>query len=1148
MKQWITKLVKTKSYLILIALFQGLLGTAYAEEKPIKANAKIIKGYVNDSETSDSMPGVSVTVKGTPAGTVTDKNGNYEITVPSSNSELVFSFIGYESQTILVGEKSVINVSLKEASNQLNEVVVVGFGEVNKRDLTGAVGKVNAEKINELPVAGFDKALQGKVAGVRVTTANAAPGGGFDMQIRGVSSLTASSQPLVVIDGLPIVDIGYQAENNPLNLVNPNDIVSMEVLKDASSAAIYGSRGSAGVILITTKKGKAGKPVFNFNASNGVSQAINLPEVGSREQYVQWNKDIRNFAYWKQSPGNYSNVNNTVWKWSIDNEEDYQTRSKNMIGNSDFTNNDQGLYYLAFDPARMTPATNTQIKQIIDNTAYWYNTDTDWVQEIQRSGRYPGGITQYNLSVGGGTENTRYQVSGSYFKEKGTIQNTDFGRYTFNINLETDVAKWLKIGTKISPSWQDLNNIGGGSVENRWFSSPLYQSAMLLPPILAPYNADGTPVDYSSSSPWSITERHWGGTFYGNPMYVFQQSDKRTTFRALGNLFAEATLFKDIKLKSAMLTDYGHGQQRTFRPSTMGDRFNPPGDQNLTAIVNATNQQDRRFKYYWENSLTYTKSFKNVHNLNALALYTQEKTYFDRVFVRKTNFVTNDIERPSGGITVTNPLTDATDAANTDAFIGLLGRVQYNYKGKYYLTAAVRRDGSSRFGINTLWGNFPSAAVAWRISDEPFMKPLDFIYDLKLRASYGETGNSGIPMGRQQAIYSNASYVSGERIAQGVSLSNLYDPNLSWEKTKEVNLGADLALFKGRLGVTAEYYNRKTTDMLLFLDLPQYAGYGSVLTNFGSMMNRGIELGINATPIANKNLTLTTDFNISANRGKITRLFAEEQAFITGAQVSGWTDMTRGYVGGPLSVFWGTIADGIYNDWDEIENNPIAYNYSNGNLDLIRRSSNAPGEIRYKDVNGDGIINLDDRTAVGNPWPDYVWGFNSTLKAKNFDLFIQIDGSIGAEIFNVVRYEWFRQSQTVFNMPADWLSDYWTPTNTDAKYPIISIRGGINGGLYNNMWQGTFIKEDGDFTAIRNIRLGYTLPNGIASRLKLTKVRVYTNIQNALYFTKYSGFNPEGNNRGLDVSNQGQRSNNYGVDGGNYPLQRTITLGLDLTF
>jgi TonB-dependent starch-binding outer membrane protein SusC len=1148
MKKWFTATFASSFFLILIFLSVTISKHSFGNSYNIQSKAQIVKGKVVDSESLKGLPGVSILLKGSSRGTLTDKDGNYEISVPSSDAVLIFQFIGYTTQEIPVGERTSINLTLYPSLQQLEEVVVVGFGEVNKRDLTGAVGKVNAEKINELPVAGFDRALQGKVAGVRVTTANAAPGGGFDMQIRGVSSLTASSQPLVVIDGLPIVDIGYQAENNPLNLVNPNDILSLEVLKDASSAAIYGSRGSAGVILITTKKGKAGKPVFNFNSSHGVSQPINLPDVGSREQYVQWNKDIRNFAYWKQSPGHYSNINNTVWKWNIDNEEDYTTRSKNMTGNADFTTNDQGLFYLAYDPARMSAATNTQIRQIINNDAYWYNTDTDWVKEIQRNGKFPGAISQYNLSVSGGSENTRYQISGSYFKEIGSIKNTDFGRYTFNLNLETDVTKWLKIGTKLSPSWQDLNNIGGGSVENRWFSSPLYQSAQLLPPILAPYNADGTPIDYSSSSPWSITERHWGGTFYGNPLYLFQQTDNRTTFRALGNLFAEATLFNNIKLKSAILTDYSHGQQRTFRPSTMGDRFNPPGDQNLVAIVNATNQQERRFKYYWENTLTYNKTFKNVHNLTALALYTQEKTYFDRVFVRKTNFITNDIDRPSGGITVTNPLSDATDAANTDAFVGLLGRVQYNYKGKYYLTAALRRDGSSRFGINTLWGNFPSAAVAWRVSDESFMKPLDFIYDLKLRASYGETGNSGIPMGRQQAIYNNNSYISGEKIAQGVFLNNLYDPNLSWEKTKELNFGVDLALLKGKLGLTAEYYNRNTTDMLLFLDLPQYAGYGSILTNFGSMMNRGIEVGINATPIASKDITLTTDFNISANRGKITRLFAEEQAFITGASVSGWTDMTRGYVGGPLSVFWGTVADGIYNDWDEVKNSPAAYNYSNGNLDLIRRSSNAPGEIKYKDVNGDGIINLDDRTAVGNPWPDFVWGFNSTLKMKNFDLFVQLDGSIGAEIFNVVRYEWFRQAQSGFNMPADWLSDYWTPTNTDAKYPIISIRGGVNGGLYNNMFQGTFIKEDGDFTAVRNIRLGYTLPNLIAKKLALSKLRVYTNIQNAFYFTSYSGFNPEGNNRGLDQGNQGQRSNNYGVDGGNYPLQRTITLGLDLTF
>jgi TonB-dependent starch-binding outer membrane protein SusC len=1106
-----------------------------------------VSGQVLDDATGVGLPGVSISVEGTTEGTITDDEGKYKITVSSGDAVLIFQYVGYTTQNIKVDGRTEINVNLQE-SGLLDEVVVVGFGEVNKRDLTGAVGKVGAEKINELPVAGFDRALQGKVAGVRVTTANAAPGGGFDMQIRGVSSLTASSQPLVVIDGLPIVDQGYQQENNPLNLINPNDILSMEILKDASSAAIYGSRGSAGVILITTKKGRAGKPVFNFNASQGVSAAINMPEVGSREQYLKWNEDIRNYAYWKLSPGHYSNVNNTEWKWNIENNDDFLARGLNLKDNPDFRTDDMGLQYLAFDPARMAASTNTLIQQYINKTAYWYNTDTDWVKEIQRGGAYPGSISQYNLSVGGGSDNTRYNISGSYFKEKGTIRNTDFGRFTFNMNLESDINKWLKIGTKLSPSWQNLNNMGGASVENRWFSSPLYQSSLLLPPILAPYNTDGTPVDYSSSSQWNLRDRYYGGTFYGNPLYLFDQLDNRTTFRTLGTAFTEITFTKDLKFKSSMMTDYGHGQQRTFRPSTQGDRFNPPGDQNFAAIVNATNQQDRRFKYYWENSLSYNKVLAKNHNLNAVAVLTQEKSYFDRVFVRKTNFLSNEIDRPAGGVTVTNPLSDATDAANTDAFIGMLGRLQYNYKGKYYLTAAMRRDGSSRFGINTLWGNFPSAALAWRVSDESFMKKLSFIYDMKLRASYGETGNSGIPIGRQQAIFSNNSYVIGDKTSQGAVLGNLYDPNLSWEKTKEVNIGADVSLLKGRLGFIAEYYNRVTTDMLLFLDLPQYSGYNSILTNFGSMKNRGVELSINATPISGRDFTWTTDFNIAKNKGIITKLFADEQAFITGAQVSGWTDMTRGYTGGPLSIFWGSVADGIYNDWAEVENSPIAYNYNNGVLDLIRKSSNAPGEIKYKDVNGDGIITLDDRTAVGNPWPDYTWGFNTTFNYKNFDLFAQLDGSVGAEIFNGVKFEWFRQSQAGFNMPAEWLADYWTPSNPTAQYPIISIRGGVNGGQYNDMWRGTFIKEDGDYTALRNVRLGYTLPGSLAKNLSMSKLRFYANIQNALYLTKYSGFNPEGNNRGLDAANQGQRSNNYGVDGGNYPIQRTVTLGIDLTF
>lgn len=1096
-------------------------------------------------EGSGPLPGVNVVVVGAPIGVVTDFEGNFSINVPEQYNRLSFSYIGYETQEIDVSTTSVLTISLVQSAQSLDEVVVIGFGEVNKRDLTGAVAKVTAEKINELPVAGFDQALQGKVSGVRVINSNAAPGGGFDIQIRGVSSLTSSSQPLVVIDGMPIADENFQAENNPLNLINPNDIASIEVLKDASSAAIYGARAAGGVVLITTKRGRTGKPSFNFNMSRGFQSGINYPEVGTREQYLQWQEDVRNHAYTKLDPGNYVPSIDASWKFSVDNIQDVYTRGMNLMGRPDFNNDLRALQYLAVDPNIMSAATILQIEQMATDQQYWFNTDTDWLDLIEGTGE----IAQYNLSASGGTERTRYLISGSYYDEKGIVTNTDFERLTFNVNLDIDVNDWFTLGTKISPSWQNLNNLGGNSVENRWFNSPLYQSVQLLPPILEPFDETGAIADYSRPSAWNSIERNWGGTFYGNPLYLFEQLDRRSTFRTLANFYTEAIFLKDFKLRSAILTDYSHRQQRTFRPSTQGGRFNPPGDANFADnVVRASNSHERRFRYYWENSLTYNKTIKEKHNITALALYTQEKTFSDRVFVEKAGFSTDEVDRPAGGIVVLDPINDATDFAGTDGFIGLLGRLQYNYDNRYYLTAAFRRDGSSRFGANTLWGNFPSMAVAWRMSDEPFFRDLKFLNDLKWRFSYGETGNSAIPRGRQQPIYNSTSYITGGGIGQGFFLPNLYDPNLSWEKTEELNYGVDLSLFSGRVGLTAEYYDRTTTDMLLFVDLPQYSGYSSILTNFGELENKGYEIGLNLVPIRNRDANWNIDFNIAHNRGEIKRLFPEEQAFISGAQVSGFTDFTRGYVGGPISTFWGTVADGIYNDWDEIFNSPSAFNYSNGNLDLLRRASNAPGEIKYKDVNGDGIIDLQDQTTVGNPWPDFFWGLSSTLNFKGFDLFVQMDGTIGAEVYNAVRFEWFRQSQVLFNMPREWLSDYWTPTNTDAQYPIISSRGGINGGRYNNMWRGTFIKEDGDFTAIRTIRLGYTFPDDIAQHLMLSKLRIYANVQNPFYFTKYSGFNPEGNNRGFDPSNQGQRSNNYGVDGGNYPIQRTITLGLDVTF
>ncbi len=1128
-----------------------------------------VSGRVTDSN-GEGIPGASVLIQGSSAGTVTDLDGNYRLNAPDEDAVLVFSFIGYERLEVPLNGRTNLSLALKEDIQALDEVVVVGFGEQRKRDLTGAIGQVDAKRINELPVAGFDQAIQGKVAGVRVQNSNAAPGGGFDIQVRGVGSITGNNFPLVVIDGMPLTEENYQEENNPFNLINPNDIASVEILKDASSSAIYGARAANGVILITTKRGK-GKPTFNLNVSSGFVQDFGITEVADRAQWEQWWFDTKQYAAWKLSPGHYNPESNETWSWieDITSPEGFPqhlarlqsiNRQNDGLGDPLLNNGARGFNYWGYidDPNDPFYSGANNI-EVIDRwnagTTPFHQPEyfnTDWTNILQREGNFPGRQQNYYLSASGGSENSSFLVSGSYFNETGVIQKTQFERFTANLNYDMEISEWLKVGTKMSPSLQDLDNIGGSRISNRWHQGALYAASMITPPFLAPYqdpltgdytsSNTGLNADYSRNSPFRSQYLGWGTTdFFNNPLNRLEEDDNRKTFSLLANFWAEAKLSKDLKLRTLIAGDYRVGTNITFTPSTAGSRFSGPGPINFENGVRGSHRKSESKKYYWQNTLTYTKTFAEKHNVNAIVGYTQEYTTSNFATLEKRNYTSDEIRLAAGGSVVNDP-SDVTDGLNQDGFIGILGRVMYNYNNKYYLTLGVRRDGSSRFGSDNRWGNFPSVAVAYTVSEEGFMDNIPFIDNLKVRASYGQTGNSSIPRGRQQRIITFTSFLTGGGVQTGLRDQGLYDPTLGWEKTVEYNLGLDLAVFEGRLYFTGDVYQRTTTDMLLEVDVPAYTGFGSILRNFGEMENKGIELAVGGTPIYGP-LKWSVDFNISQNRQKITKLFpGDENRGINGRRVAG-LNPTRGFVGGPMSVFWGRIYDGVWRTWEEIENNPSNWNYRNNNrFDMAQRNS-APGEARLRDVNGDGLIDGNDRTVIGNPWPDFYWGFSNTLEFKGFDLYIQMDGSIGAEVYNWSVMEYYSQAHRGFNLPTFWLNDYWTPNNPDAEYPIVS---GRNGNTRNNVDESSFVLEDGDYTAIRTVRLGYTFPRSIVDNLFLSGIRVYANVQNALYFTKYTGFNPEGSNQGNP--GESDRATTYGVDGGNYPLSRTITFGVDLRF
>ncbi len=1048
---------------------------------------------------------------------------------------IVFSFVGYQEVNVAVGQQTSINMALEKSTTPLDEVVVIGYGQTLRKNVTGAISSIKSESIERLPVAGFDEAIQGKLAGVRVINSNAAPGGGFDIQIRGVGTITSSGFPLIVVDGMPLPDEEYKAEQNPFNLINPNDIESIEVLKDASSAAIYGARAANGVILITTKKGQRGKTNIDFSVSHGMTQYLNQPEMGDFDQWLQWNDDMSRHAYAKADPGNWDPGVAPSWNWN----DDLATRNANILPTGIINNNARMWDYHAYDPAVNPPEKIAMLESWLDRSAYLLQEETDWLDVISRGGNYPGRKSTYSLSASGGTDRARYFISGSYYDDRGIIRETGYSRYTANINLDFKVTDWATVGAKVMPSWQDLDNIGGGLVEARWYADPLYQTALRIPPCLPVYNDDGTPAIFGRGSVWNQQMDNWGLEFYGNPILKFEAMDNRKTFRALSNFFTEFQILEGLKFRTSILSDYESGRSVYWEPSTYGDRFRNPGPENFAANnVRSQHRSNNRNKIYWENLLTFDRTFAERHNVNFIAGYTLENTVNNSIFVEKRGYVSDEVPTANAGSVVSDQAGDATSNANRSAFIGMFTRLAYNYDSKYYLTAAIRRDGSSRFGAESLWGNFPSISAAWRITGEPFMQGIGWLDDLKLRASYGYTGNSAIPSYKQQRVIAFDSYIINGSAVTGFRDAALFDPTLSWEKSKEVNIGLDVAfLTNGRIVLTADAYQKTTTDMLLSVAMPDYTGYGSIMQNFGEMKNTGIEAALNAVPVVGT-FFWETGFNIAHNRNEILKLFENPLVPIGGQSVAGISNWTVGYVGGPISVFWGNIWDGIYNDWEEVYNSPRSWSYTT-NLDNMRRNSNAPGENKYVDIDGDGIISGGDKTIIGNPWPDFFFGWTNQFRYKGFDLYLHIEGTSGVEVYNAIKYEWYRQAQRGFNMPASYLEDYWTPTNTDAEYAIISARTNVNSSAV----QGTQVVEDGDYLAFRTVRLGYTFPSAWSQKILLRQLRIYVNLYNALYFTKYEGFNPEGNNRGSDNI---ERARNFGVDGGNYPLSRTITFGIDI--
>ena len=977
------------------------------------AQEQNITGKIIDSS-GEPLPGVTVVVKGTTTGTVTDLDGNFTMSNVSSKSTLVFSFVGMLSQEVVVANQSTISITMVADVVGLDEVVVIGYGTVKKSDLTGSVATVKAEEAYIAPVSSFTSALQGRAAGVQVISSGA-PGSNPTIVIRGGNSITAGNDPLYVIDG-------FVGAGN-LNSINPNDIESMQILRDASSTAIYGARGTNGVVLITTKKGKQGKPTVSFKSSYGVQV---LPAKLD-------NQTGSEFAAWRNS----------------------QAPDQNN---------------LPFD---------------LDNLP---GEETDW-QDVMIE---PAAVQDHQLSLSGGDEKTNYYLSAGYFSQDGIVRGSGFDRYSFRTTIDSRLSKVFKAGVNVSLSEtaSDNNNIA-------------FKDLLREDPLKPVYDEDGNfnVVGYGTSNPGK-------NLLADNTL----NTNFTTRYRSFINSYIEATLAEKITLKSTFGIDVSNSKQDRFIPST-----NPVSIRD-GLLGQARTDQRNIFGWINENTITYKESFGD-HSLTVLGGITWEAN--ENIYTRVD---ANEI--PSDGVTV-NALSlapvESTSIRSTytkTSMTGLIGRVNYNYGGKYYLTASVRRDASSRLGENNKSAVFPSVALAWNVSEEPFLQGVSAIDRLKVRASYGVTGNQNIPAYSTLSTMniSGTQIVAGGVPAAGVQQGSLYNPNLKWETTTQYDLGVEIALFSGRLSAEVDLYSKQTDDLLLDAAVPSHSGYSTTIQNIGSLENRGVDIRVNGVIVSTSDFQFDATVNFSTFKSEVTDLGISSFLEVKTLPAPSGSNNSRLIVGEPVGAFWGAIYEGI--------------DATNG--DAIFKDIDGPDGVPGAPV-PDGIYSDEyDKTIIGRANPDFYGGVQTNFKYKDFDLSAFFPFSYGGQNYNE---EMFLASEIQVNNFATLRDNMWSAGNpNNATVPGI--------GNSSILTSSSFYLQDASFFRLGTLQLGYTLPSDLLKGI--SGFRFYFTGTN-LFLIKskdYLGFDP-------DVSSYASHADSDirpGFDNISYPQNRQFLVGLDITF
>lgn len=1059
------KLVKVWA---IVALCFGLGAPAMlASPVPAVANASekslpSVSGKVLDSS-GEPLIGVTVMVKGTTNGASTNFDGEFILQNVPKDAVITFSYVGMAPMEVPASDAAKLaSVVLKEDSETLEEVVVIGYGVVKKRDMSTSISQIKSDDIANLPNSDFRQSMAGKMPGVQVSQTSGDPEGqNLMVRIRGVGSITAGNDPLYIVDGVPM--------ENGLNNINPSDIESLEVLKDASAAAIYGSRGSNGVIIITTKKGSTEHARVSYDGYVSWDHVSKKIDMMNAYQYAQVSAEAHTNAYLDLHPGG---------------------TDPNGSRPESYSN-----YPVEFEP-------------YLQGTAGL--TDTDWQDAIFRTGV----STSHNLSVSGKSGSTNYFISAGLLSKEGIIINSDFKKYSFRANVDGSYKR-LKYGVNMAPSYSESNKV---DADGSYSSGGVVQSALASSPIWPVYNADGT-FNYQGNGYWRIGNDYQHNEVLNPVALATLNTEKITRFNFTGRGFLGFDFGKGFSFQTSFGGNYYGANDETYRASELPLIGKAYYDAKSNPV--ATASSGSYYNWLWENQLNFVREFGD-HSVNAVLVQSAQKETYKGMYVKATDYPNDYIQTITGGT-----VSDGTSKTTQWSLASYLARVQYSYKGLYMLSAAIRADGSSRFGKNNRWGYFPSASLAWRFTGEDFWKKVDglrWLDDGKLRVSYGKTGNFNIGNYQHLATMGSEGYILGSGSGSLVSAykpNSIENPDLTWEKTSMIDGGIDLRAWNGYLTATVDYYYANTCDMLLNVPVPSATGYQTTLMNIGKVNNRGWEISLGSSHSYANGLSYSFTATYAKNTNEVKALGENDTPIISTGSVAHAYYITQ--VGQPIGSYYLLIQDGIFANEDQLKSYP---HFSNTNV----------GDFRFVDVDGDGVLDVDkDRAIVGNYMPKFTYGFNGNLAYKGVDLSFQFQGVYGNKILNLNRRYLDNMEGNVNGTTA--ALNRWKSTSDigDGKTNRANRKQtGYNGRT------STWHLESGSYLRLSNLAIGYTLPQKLTRKVYLDKCRIYVSANNLFTITKYSGYNPEVSLRSSDATTPGE-------DYGTYPLARTIMIGVNLT-